>query len=712
LATFSFQSGNEVLTNRLATGDRLRYQGGKLVNATTIDTPSYQVALSHQFYKELNYLRRATPLRNRIDRFLNEIARPFSIGRNPEKLVGAAFDKRYSIRLSDGYRAIFDLIDNIVIYRALANHDPSYRKAARLGPPVLSRVRSFRDLGPVKAAFPSTFDPLEEKEDEVAQQVSPDSLLPDFDDVQRSLPESTEEPDGGDQFVLFNNWNDLEGALSGTLSEWMLFLPDAHRRLVTQRYNGPARIFGPSGTGKTCILLHRAVYLARSKGEPVLVLTFNKTLAKVLASLKGTLCGDDWDADGLITISTLHQYALELSGCRVKVDGCRQAGLITDSLRIVGDPPPGLAAKVQQRRTLAEFVRNEVLDWIKGTAYGDLDIYQTLDFPRGRPQLSPNEREWIFRIFERYQQLKGEECDWQDALLFAERKLQADAQLPKWGAVLVDEFQDLSLSGLSLVRRIAARNPAQLFFAGDHRQRIYRTLPSFKDAGIPIVGRSFQLAQNYRNTPEIYEAAQSICRGGGDDPDEKKNAALPALFSRTRAQVPTLRGFKVQSAEDEWVGAEVRLLLSNGCDAGDIAILSLTREKSEAIAHRLPIESTDISGPQSRATAYFERRRLKRATIHGAKGLEFPIVFLVGMSLNEFRMHPWVSSEDDPASAIASLVYIAMTRARDRLYVSFSGPPLRALCSADWNCFQMDDDTRAMLAQRQGRTPLVSPTAM
>ena len=48
-------------------------------------------------------------------------------------------------------------------------------------------------------------------------------------------------------------------------------------------YNGPARVSGSAGTGKTIVALHRAVFLARANPDSrVLLTTFTDTLANAL----------------------------------------------------------------------------------------------------------------------------------------------------------------------------------------------------------------------------------------------------------------------------------------------------------------------------------------------------------------------------------------------------------------------------------------------
>jgi hypothetical protein len=50
----------------------------------------------------------------------------------------------------------------------------------------------------------------------------------------------------------------LDGVLDAPIEDWMAFLDPAQAKLVRRNFNGPARIRGAAGTGKTVVGLHRA----------------------------------------------------------------------------------------------------------------------------------------------------------------------------------------------------------------------------------------------------------------------------------------------------------------------------------------------------------------------------------------------------------------------------------------------------------------------
>ena len=53
----------------------------------------------------------------------------------------------------------------------------------------------------------------------------------------------------------------LRAALEGDFARWQVFLHPVQRKIVERSYNGPARVSGGPGTGKTIVALHRVKHL-------------------------------------------------------------------------------------------------------------------------------------------------------------------------------------------------------------------------------------------------------------------------------------------------------------------------------------------------------------------------------------------------------------------------------------------------------------------
>jgi len=76
-----------------------------------------------------------------------------------------------------------------------------------------------------------------------------------------------EHPDAQRRFRTLENVEELGRALEFPWDRWMVFLHPDQREWVEQHFNGPARVSGSAGTGKTIVALHRAVHLARINPE-------------------------------------------------------------------------------------------------------------------------------------------------------------------------------------------------------------------------------------------------------------------------------------------------------------------------------------------------------------------------------------------------------------------------------------------------------------
>jgi hypothetical protein len=120
-------------------------------------------------------------------------------------------------------------------------------------------------------------------------------------------------PDAQRRFRVLTNIEELERALDFPWEKWAVFLHPAQRRLVERDYNGPARVSGSAGTGKTIVALHRAVALARRHPQSrVLQTTFSKALANALRIRLRTLAGNEPGVADRIVVHPVTAIGYEL----------------------------------------------------------------------------------------------------------------------------------------------------------------------------------------------------------------------------------------------------------------------------------------------------------------------------------------------------------------------------------------------------------------
>ena len=80
--------------------------------------------------------------------------------------------------------------------------------------------------------------------------------------------------------MLVEGEEHLKTILSQDIEEWRVFLHPYQRKLVEWKTNGPMKVNGAAGTGKTVALMHRAVHLAQhleNEKDRVLVTTYTTT---------------------------------------------------------------------------------------------------------------------------------------------------------------------------------------------------------------------------------------------------------------------------------------------------------------------------------------------------------------------------------------------------------------------------------------------------
>ena len=97
-------------------------------------------------------------------------------------------------------------------------------------------------------------------------------------------------PDAQRRFRVMSNPDELRWALESPWERWTVFLHPAQRQDVERSYRRPARVYGPAGTGKIIMALHRAVHLAPTHSDArVLLTTFATVLAGALRAPPGSV---------------------------------------------------------------------------------------------------------------------------------------------------------------------------------------------------------------------------------------------------------------------------------------------------------------------------------------------------------------------------------------------------------------------------------------
>jgi hypothetical protein len=503
--------------------------------------------------------------------------------------------------------------------------------------------------------------------------------------------ESLRHPASQMQFTMVENDEELRKVLdAGDFGAWRVFLHPEQRKYASTNYNGPFRLSGGAGTGKTVVLLHRARFLQEQDPEARIVLT---TYTKALA---GNLQRDLERLDPELTFSSeLGQPGILVRGIdalasevRAKAGGEYSAAAQTSigasielATRSVSNRDGWKEALDDVDPYLPEtllnpsFFETEYLQVVLPGGVVDVDGYLGTRRPGRGTALDRAKRREAWKVIQQYR--KQEHLT--GRVSFAEVAEISAAWLAAEGPladhVLIDEGQDFVPSHWRMVRAIVPEQRNDLFVAEDTHQRIYGSQVVLSRYGIKITGRSRRLSLNYRTTEENLRYALAMLDGGKFIDSDNSPEASTGYRSIRRGPIPLL--FDAQNDDEQLthIAELVQEWLEQGVAAGTIAILARSNSRAKHVQEVLVQRGVPI---EHLTSAKSTMKRPVVLTMHTAKGMEFSRVVLFDISEGSVPM-PWalkdIAPEELPDAMLRerSLLYVAASRARDELVVTWKG---------------------------------------
>lgn len=462
----------------------------------------------------------------------------------------------------------------------------------------------------------------------------------------------------------------LEAALAAPIEDWMTFLHPEQNKLVGAHWEGPARIRGAAGTGKTVVGLHRAVYLAERSPHPILVTSFVKTLPKVLQALAERMSTSGAENIQFIGVHGLAMEVLERVGKRPRIELGRVDRTFMDAWRESGGDKA--LGQINERHS---YWREEIDHVIKGRGLTDFTSYRDLDRVGRKTRLRAEHRELVWDLYISYSELLESRglLDFNDLLLLATEKVLAYPELFRYSSVIVDEVQDLNLLAFKFLTALAGDGSNSLLIIGDGQQSVYPGGFNLSEAGINVTGRSTVLKVNYRNTREILTVAERHV--AGDTFGDLDGETLPG---RRESEVPrsghapiTVRAPRQFDLDIALVEQLMRTRTVLGVSWGDLAVLAERHKDVEhhmSILKRAGIPLIELEKYDGRSTDH-----VKVGTFKRAKGLDFKYVLLPG--LRHDGPERWDGEADDSFAERAERIrreeFVGMTRARDGLWLGY-----------------------------------------
>ncbi len=447
--------------------------------------------------------------------------------------------------------------------------------------------------------------------------------------------------------------------------------PEQRRAVVHP--GGPLCIVAGPGTGKTTVLTRRAAWLVReglAGPDDILAVTFTRQAAAEMAS-RLAFHLPFRPAVRSLPVMTFHALGLkiitEAAGREIKVldedERLAAAGLVVEGSPYKAKELVGLISLAKQNlrgpgdqtdpELAAAFGRYEVrLASLGAVDYDDL-LQRSVALLESQPDLLERcglRRNWI----------------------------------------LVDEYQDINLAQYTLTRLLAPGESPNLTVIGDPDQAIY----GFRGADAAYFRRFREdypaallvsQSRNYRSTEAILKAAGQVIANNTDKDRPKLAAHREGPAKVTTAVLDT------PGAEAEFVVSRIEKLLGgtgffaldsgraesgreSGLSLGDVAVLyrlhALAGPLAEALSRAgLPFQQAGQEPLRETDGLDFKAEKISLLTMHAAKGLEFEIVFVIGL---EEGVLPYLPPNKPPADTEEErrLFYVAMTRAKRQLFLT------------------------------------------
>lgn len=476
-------------------------------------------------------------------------------------------------------------------------------------------------------------------------------------------------------FVVVEGEEELRLMLAEPLEKWRVFLHPSQRKLVDRRYNGPVRVLGGAGTGKTVVAMHRAKYLASllEANERILFTTFTVNLVHDIRENLRKIC----TVDELRKIEVINLDAWVARYMREK----------DFSYEIVFDEE---IEKLWEQAIIiagngSEFPVQFYMDeWSKVIVAHETytkDAYMRVSRTGRGTRLDRAKRVQVWKVVEEFQALMKDMQirDTETAMYECRQLLEKDSSNGRYASIIVDEAQDLSMNAFRLLRSIAGpERENDLFIVGDAHQRIYGRKVVLSRCGVNIRGRSSRLRINYRTTEEIRRYAFGLLKGiPFDDLDEGSDDA-DIDRSLIHGTIPVVKSFSSQTKEIDYLLDEIHRLEEAGSNLRSICIVARTKKllgDYQVALNKRGMRTYEIKRSKSE-DRHFEGIRI--ATMHRVKGLEFRHIFVVAANNRVIPLQAAISKTDPMAEEEAlvsekSLLYVALTRAQKSAYITGFG---------------------------------------
>jgi len=360
------------------------------------------------------------------------------------------------------------------------------------------------------------------------------------------------------------------------MNDFLKELNEQQQEAVTAT-EGFIRVIAGAGSGKTRALAHRFAYLVNAIGilpSNILCVTFTNKSANEMKQRIRRLTGDSDTG----YISTFHSFCVSVLQEDINAVQYPKSFLVLDN----ADIDTMLKIIYEERSlTLRHMTFAKARDMIemrkifKEPAYYKDLIALPLDQLQQKYLNALQADDIIFYGY-LYQQKKCFGLDYNDLINYVLYIFSVNEEIRlKWQQrleyIMIDEYQDIDELQYRLMKVLCAYHQ-NLFIVGDPDQTIYtwrgasvRYLINF-DQEFPNV-RTIMMMQNYRSTPQILAAANSLI-------SSNKNRIPKDLLPMLPEGSPVVyHHARTTEAEAQWIASQIKELADQGSKLSDITVL-------------------------------------------------------------------------------------------------------------------------------------------
>lgn len=498
------------------------------------------------------------------------------------------------------------------------------------------------------------------------------------------------------------------------------------RKLIQAKPVGHNLIKGVAGSGKTTVALHKTLFLRNhycfGENERILLVTYNRTLINYIKYLYEKIEDEHKDLyinifdndENKVDIQTIdkiiYDYYMkteESKKYKIDFDKKTRYSLLTHCIPEIRKKYPKV--KIMDQENLM-FLLDEI-DWIKSCNYMELEEYQHADrlgrmsyqSTDGGPQKlmkNSDTRRAIFELMVLFDKKFRENniISMKDAALAA-LKYAWNYVEKTYNHIIVDESQDLTRVQLEFLKLLScSKDTSSITFIADTAQSIYAHSwlvkgRSFASIGFDMTGKSSSLNKNYRTTTQIAQAAFSLIEKDKNIIDDE-NFVKPYLIDK-QGSSPVYKHFKRAREESSHINYLIEQLLEKGYTYKDMAIISRNQNQLKCIQEEFD-QNNKTWVFISKRKPDFELDGIKMMTMHSIKGLEFKVVFIVGINKDILPFVSYLEKEEQSLqeSQERKLFYVGMTRATELLFLSSSKKPSKFIKDIEPAYLKLTMDSR------------------